>query len=104
MSNLKYRLLTIAGTLLLSVWFLVPRNQVVQYRGSDGILHDTTERHVPLRRGLDLQGGIHLALEVDQSKQAIPADKIPDAIDRALKTVRTRIEGFGVSESVVQKA
>ncbi len=33
-----------------------------------------------------------------------PPDKIPDAIDRALKTVRTRIEGFGVSESVVQKA
>jgi preprotein translocase subunit SecD len=44
-----------------------------------------------------------LALEVDDSKQAIPADKKADAIDRALKTVRSRIEGFGVSESVVQK-
>ncbi len=68
------------------------------------MLHDTTERHIPLRRGLDLQGGIHLTLEVDTSKQSITPDKIPDAIDRALKTVRTRIEGFGVSESVVQKA
>ena len=104
MSNLKYRLLTIAGSVLLAVWFLIPRNQTVQIRGSDGMLHDTTEYHVPLRRGLDLQGGIHLTLEVDQSKQAIAPDKIPDAIDRALKTVRTRIEGFGVSESVVQKA
>lgn len=103
MSNLKYRLLTIAASVLVAVWFLVPRNQVVKYRGADGVLHDTTERHVPLRRGLDLQGGIHLTLEVDTSKQAIPADKISDAIDRALKTVRTRIEGFGVSESVVQK-
>ncbi len=102
MSNLKYRLLTIAASIVVAIWFLVPRNQVVKYR-ANGVLHDTTERHVPLRRGLDLQGGIHLTLEVDTSKQAIPADKIPDAIDRALKTVRTRIEGFGVSESVVQK-
>lgn len=104
MSNLKYRLLTIVASILVSVWFLVPRNQTVKFRGADGILRDTVERHVPLRRGLDLQGGIHLTLVVDQSKQTIPADKIPDAIDRALKTVRTRIEGFGVSESVVQKA
>jgi preprotein translocase subunit SecD len=50
-----------------------------------------------------LKGGTYLALEVDDSKQAIPADKKADAIDRALKTVRSRIEGFGVSESVVQK-
>ena len=103
MSNLKYRLLTIGATLLLSIWFLIPRNQVVQFRGADGILHDTTERHVPLRRGLDLQGGIHLSLEVDDSKQHIPPDSISVALDRAIKTVRTRIEGFGVSESVVQK-
>ncbi len=103
MSNLKYRLLTIAALCLMSIWALVPRNETVQYRGADGILHDTTERHVPLRKGLDLQGGIHLTLEIDQSKQAIPASKVADAIDRALKTVRTRIEGFGVSESVVQK-
>ncbi|MDE3053920.1 MAG: protein translocase subunit SecD [Gemmatimonadota bacterium] len=103
MSNLKYRLLTIAASVLVAIWFLVPRNEVVKYRGSDGVLHDTTERHIPLRRGLDLQGGIHLTLEVDTSRQSIPPDKISDAIDRALKTVRTRIEGFGVSESVVQK-
>jgi preprotein translocase subunit SecD len=102
MSNLKYRLLTIAASCVVAIWFLVPRNQVVKYR-ADGVLHDTTERHIPLRRGLDLQGGIHLTLEVDTSKQSIPRDSIPDAITRALKSVRTRIEGFGVSESVVQK-
>ena len=45
---------------------------------------------------------MHLALEVDESKGAI-ADK-STAIDRALKVVRTRIDQFGVSEPVVQKA
>jgi preprotein translocase subunit SecD len=57
---------------------------------------------VPLRKGLDLSGGMHLALEVDDSKGVV-ADKA-EAIDRALKVVRTRIEGLGVSETVIQKA
>ena len=102
MSNLKTRLAVIAALCALSLFFLFPRNITVRTRGTDGILRETTQRHVPLRKGLDLQGGMHLALEVDDSKQAV-ADK-SDAIDRALKTVRTRIEGTGVSEAVVQKA
>jgi preprotein translocase subunit SecD len=100
---LKYRVLTIIGLCLVSVFFLFPRNVTSRVRGPDGAMHDETVRHVPLQRGLDLKGGTYLALEVNDSKQAIPADKKADAIDRALKTVRSRIEGFGVSEAVVQK-
>ena len=100
---LKYRVLTIVGLCLVSLFFLFPRNVTQRVRGADGVLRDETVRHVPLQRGLDLKGGTYLALEVDDSKQAIPADKKADAIDRALKTVRSRIEGFGVSEAVVQK-
>jgi len=103
MSNLKYRIGAIVALCLVSLWALFPRNVKVQQRGADGILRDTIQRHVPLRKGLDLQGGTYLALEVDESKQAISKDKVPDAIDRALKTVRNRIEGIGVSEAVVQK-
>lgn len=100
---LKYRVLTIIGLCLVSVWFLFPRNVTVRERQPDGSLQDVTHRRVPLQRGLDLKGGTYLALEVDDSKQKIPADQKAEAIDRALKTVRTRIEGFGVSEAVVQK-
>src|SRR5512146_628882 len=103
MSNLKYRILTILVLCAVSIWALFPRNVTQRVRGADGLLHDVVTRHVPLRRGLDLSGGTYLALEVDDSKQVIPADKKADAIDRALKTVRSRIEGFGGSESVVQK-
>ncbi|MEK7402751.1 MAG: protein translocase subunit SecD [Gemmatimonadota bacterium] len=102
MSKLKWRLLTIVAALAASVWFLFPRDVTVKRRGDDGLLHEITERRVPLRLGLDLQGGMHLALELDDSKQVV-ADRA-DAIERALKTVRTRIEGFGVSEPVVQKS
>jgi preprotein translocase subunit SecD len=100
---LKYRVLTIIGLCLVSVWFLFPRNVTVRERQPDGSLKDVTTRKVPLQRGLDLKGGTYLALEVDDSKQTIPPDQKKEAIDRALKTVRTRIEGFGVSEAVVQK-
>jgi preprotein translocase subunit SecD len=100
---LKYRILIIVGLCLASIYLLFPRDVTTRYRGADGVLHVDTSRHVPLRRGLDLQGGMYLALEVDDSKQAIAAADKKEAIDRALKTVRSRIDGFGVSENVVQK-
>ncbi len=100
---LKYRILIIVGLCLASIYLLFPRDVATRYRGADGVLRVDTSRHVPLRRGLDLQGGMYLALEVDDSKQAIAASDKKEAIDRALKTVRSRIEGFGVSEPVVQK-
>jgi preprotein translocase subunit SecD len=103
MSNLKYRIGLIIGLTLLSIFFLFPRDVTVRQIEADGTVHDVVQRHVPLRKGLDLAGGTYLALEVDDSKQAIAPDKIPDAIDRALTTVRNRIEGIGVSEAVVQK-
>jgi preprotein translocase subunit SecD len=102
MSNLKYRLLGIAALTVLAAWALFPRNRTIRQRDSEGVLRERVERHVPLRYGLDLQGGMHIALEVDDSKQAV-ADK-SEAIDRALKVVRNRIEGFGVSEPLIAKA
>ena len=102
MSNLKYRVALILALVLLSVYALFPRDVKVRQRRADGTFYDTTTRRVPLRKGLDLQGGMHLALDVDESKGAV-VDKA-SAIDRALKVVRTRIEGMGVSETVIQKA
>ncbi len=100
MANLKYRVLLIVGLLLASLWALFPRT-VVERVKRDGVFAYDTIRRVPLKRGLDLQGGMHLTLEVDESKQAV-ANK-SEALDRALKVVRQRIDEFGVSEPVVQK-
>ena len=100
MSNLKYRVALILAMIVASAWALFPRT-VVERVTRNGVVAFDTVRRVPLKRGLDLQGGMHLSLEVDDSKQAV-ADK-SDALDRALKVVRTRIDEFGVSEPVVQK-
>jgi len=102
MSNLKYRLAIIVGLVLLSIYALFPRDVKTRQRHADGTFYDTVTRRVPLRKGLDLSGGMHLALDVDESKGVV-ANK-SEAIDRALKVVRTRIEGMGVSETIVQKA
>jgi preprotein translocase subunit SecD len=98
--SLKYRIAIILALIAASAWALFPRTTTERVKRNGVYVVDTVQR-VPLKRGLDLQGGMHLALEVDESKGVI-ADK-GEAIDRALKVVRTRIDQFGVSEPLVQK-
>jgi preprotein translocase subunit SecD len=99
--SLKYRILVILALVAASIWALFPRTVVERVKRNGEFVYDTVRR-VPLKRGLDLQGGMHLALEVDESKGPV-ADK-SKAIDNALKVVRNRIDEFGVSEPLVQKA
>lgn len=100
MANLRSRLLLILGCVLVSAWALFPRTVIERVKRDGVFVYDTVQR-VPLKKGLDLQGGMHLTLEVDESKQAV-ADKA-EALDRALKVIRQRIDEFGVAEPVVQK-
>jgi preprotein translocase subunit SecD len=99
--SIRNRLLLIGAILVASIYALFPRDVEMRVRGPDGSFRVDTIRRVPLKKGLDLSGGMHLALEVDESQGAV-ADK-EDAINRALRVVRTRIDEFGVAEPVVQK-
>ena len=56
-----------------------------------------------LKLGLDLQGGMHLVLEIDDPDQTLDADARADAIDRAERIIRTRVDEFGVEEPLIQK-
>ena len=101
MSTIRGRLILIGFLILGSVLALVPRNVTQRVRDpATGRMKDTTVRQVPINLGLDLQGGIHLALEVDESKGPVP--DCADAIQRAERVVRTRIDEFGTTEPVVQ--
>jgi len=100
--SIRTRLLIIAGLILLSVFYLIPRNVTVRERDADsGVMTDRTQKRVPLKLGLDLQGGMHLALELDQSKQ-VSADPTRD-LELALTVLRKRIDEFGVTEPLIQK-
>jgi preprotein translocase subunit SecD len=100
-ASIRSRLLLIAVLVVASVYFLFPRNITLRERGTNGVMRDTVVTRVPLKRGLDLQGGMHLALELDQSRQ-VSADPKKD-LDLALTVLRKRIDEFGVEEPLVQK-
>ena len=100
--SIRTRLIVIAGLVALSIFFLLPRTITVRERDPQtGIMIDRKEKRVPVKLGLDLQGGMHLALELDQSKQ-VSADPKRD-LDLALTVLRKRIDEFGVTEPLVQK-
>lgn len=56
-----------------------------------------------LKLGLDLQGGMHLVLEVDDPEGTMTSDAKSDMIDRLDRIIRTRIDEFGVEEPLIQK-
>lgn len=56
-----------------------------------------------LKQGLDLQGGIHLVLEVDDPEGTLTPERRADAIDRAERIIRSRVDEFGVEEPLIQK-
>jgi len=101
MGTIRGRLITIVVLLALSAWALLPKNRTERVPDAEtGRMKDTTVRRVPINLGLDLRGGVHLALEVDQSKGPVP--DCADAIQRAERVVRTRVDEFGTTEPVVQ--
>jgi len=101
MRKIRSRLILIGILIVMSVLALMPRNVTQRVVDSTtGRMKDTTVREVPINFGLDLRGGIHLALEVDQSRGPVPDPA--EAIRRAERVVRTRINEFGTKEPVVQ--
>lgn len=82
-NDLRVRLLVIAGLLLLSAWTLYDRG---------------------ITLGLDLRGGTYLALEIQDPQNALTAEQRADAIDRAQRVIRTRVDELGVAEPTIEKA
>ncbi|MCK4538391.1 MAG: protein translocase subunit SecD [Candidatus Krumholzibacteria bacterium] len=54
-----------------------------------------------IKKGLDLSGGMHIVLEVDDSK--LSDEEKVDVVDRALQVIRNRVDQFGVSEPNIKR-
>src|SRR5437867_1288666 len=101
MGTIRQRLYVIGILIVVSIISLLPRNVKMRVRDPEtGAMKDTTVRRVPINLGLDLQGGIHVALEVYHAKGPVP--DCADAIERAERVIRTRMNEFGTKEPVVQ--
>lgn len=108
--NIRFKIIFILVIFLGSLYYLWPTYYLSQLPAEDKRLmslsdpqglRELEERSIKL--GLDLQGGMHLVLELDQSEISMAADEQEDAIDRALEIIRTRVDQFGVSEPLIQK-
>ena len=52
--------------------------------------------------GLDLKGGMHLVLKVENDQ--LPAQAKEDAVLKSMEILRNRIDGLGVGETLIQRA
>ena len=86
--TLRGRLITIAVVIGIAGW------QLYAHKAETGDW---------LKLGLDLQGGMHLVLEVDDPEGTMTSEAKSDAIDRVDRIIRTRIDEFGVEEPLIQK-
>ena len=72
MKSIKWRVIVILALVAASVLALVPRSEKQRlYNAQTGQMRDSTIRRVPIKLGLDLRGGVHLALEVDESRGVV---------------------------------
>jgi SecD/SecF fusion protein len=103
--NDQWKLAGVLLATLLSLFYLWPSYRL--YTMTPARRAATPEKELSeLRRkaihlGLDLQGGMHLVLEVDRSRLS-PAEA-KDAPDRAVAIINNRVDQFGVAEPLIQR-
>ena len=96
----QWKLLGVLVATALSVWYLFPSFRYYGMPATERVTSGTAAKISELRKkaihlGLDLQGGMHLVLEVDRSRMNEAEAK--DAVDRAMEVLRSRIDQFGVA-------
>ena len=100
MTRESWRLLAIGATIVLALFYLSPTYQFY-YAPPENLDRRERVKQQAINLGLDLQGGIHLVLEVDQSN--LSDDEKTDVVARALEVIRNRIDQFGVSEPIIHR-
>lgn len=108
--NLKLRWAVVAVAVLAAAWYLWPTLRLYSMPEEERQALQTDEpgrwdrlHERAIQLGLDLQGGMHLVLELDESERSFTDDERRDAIDRALEIIRNRVDQFGVAEPLIQK-
>ena len=82
-SNFRWRVPVALAVIAFAAWYAFPLSQRVSL-------------------GLDLQGGMHLVLEVDTS-QVPPEARDKDVTGVAVEIIRNRVDQFGVREPLIQR-
>ena len=106
--GLRVKIIIVLIVIIGSLYFLYPTFKIARMSAEEreAIETEEPEKYDNLMRkaiklGLDLSGGMHLVLEVDDSQ--LKDDEKRDVVDRALNKIRNRVDQFGVSEPVIQR-
>jgi len=101
----KISLIIVAVLILLSLYGLYPSvvfHSMSMAEQESLRVEDPTKYHAlknkALRLGLDLKGGMHIVLQVQQPTEG----KVPDVQDRVLEIIRNRVDKIGVTEPQIQ--
>jgi SecD/SecF fusion protein len=100
MNRETWRILFIGATILLALFYLYPTYELYYAPPENPDAREQLKQKA-INLGLDLQGGIHLVLEVDDSK--LTSDEKFDVVPRALEVIRNRIDQYGVSEPIIHR-
>lgn len=99
-----WKVFLVVAVLLVSVFFL--QYSVRYYTMSDQAKEDNPAlakqlREKAFRLGLDIQGGLHLVMEIDTTKLPEGLQRLP--LDESEAVIRSRVDEFGVTEPTIQK-
>jgi protein-export membrane protein SecD len=104
--TVPWKLLLVLAMVVVSIIGLWPSFQFYQLPREQRLAPGTgtpvallRDKAIPL--GLDLQGGMHVVLEVD--RRNLPPEEGREAVERAISVIRNRIDEFGVAEPIIQK-
>jgi len=86
--SIRARIFVILAVVLASGWFLY---------------ENYAETGSPIKLGLDLQGGMHLVLEIDDPEGLLPMDVKADLIGQSERVLRNRVDELGVEEPLIQR-
>jgi SecD/SecF fusion protein len=105
MGSVKWRAILVAIVVIIALFYLYPTLKLASLSDEEKAAMPEQEladlRNRAIHLGLDLQGGMHVVLEVDKS--AIEGEDLEGIMSRAETVIRNRIDKFGVSEPVIQK-
>ena len=104
----NWKPILIVAFIAAAIYYLQPS---LQFYGMTDQERETMDQNAPeqlvdlhkssLNLGLDLQGGIHLVLEV--KTEGLEQQAAQDAVDQAQEVLRNRVDQFGVAEPTIQR-
>jgi SecD/SecF fusion protein len=104
--TLKWRVILVLAVVIIALIYVRPTIKLgllsKEERAEMGEAELEDLKHDAVKLGLDLQGGMHIVLEVDTTKaEDLESEDIKDMVRRAETVIRNRVDKFGVAEPII---